>query len=86
MVSVEPKQDLSLLVFVLFMVLYVHKICQEVHTHTHTPTLECFGRGASQKNRCGGTFKESLKFDSCECTTDFMTLLIHQRVIFSMNV
>lgn len=45
----------------------------EVHTHTHTPTLECFGRGiASQKEQMKGTFQRPLKFDHVNVLPDFL--------------
>lgn len=77
MVSVEPKQRSKSFGICIIYGLYVHKICQEVHTHTHTPTLECFGERncIAKEQMWKGTFKESLKFDSCECTTDFYDLI-----------
>lgn len=89
MVSVEPKQRSKSFGICIIYGLYVHKICQGgTHTHTHPNIRNVFGEELHAKNRCvEGNFSKNLKsLIHVNVLPIFMTLLIHQRVIFSMNV
>lgn len=71
MVNKEPQRGSRSFSISMYIWLYVHKICQEVHTHT--VTLESSGeRNVWKEHKWTGTFHRIFSFDSCECATYFL--------------